>query len=292
MNTPKSLALWAGVSMLIASLCAATVIYLTHPADLHEATLLVRVAAFLWPFIVFPLAWVGCTILTVSAWRRGTVCQALLGLLLATIAWPATFSGYLLNQKPWLSPTRKLQDAWPDVRAHGVWQIGEGGAPEDLPLLIGALRDPISIVRSTAAASLSHYGPKAERAIPVLVITLDDEDWYVGCEAAEALGSMRGLQDRVLPRLVEYLADTKPHRSWCAAKAIRRLGPDGARAVPALVRQLGVEDPNIRSAVCETLGSIGSAAKVAIPELTAALADSNQWVRKAAREALPKVQGK
>ena len=292
MNTQRSLALWIGVSMLAVSICAATVIYLTHPADPDDAGLLVVTAVFLWPFILFPLAWIACTAFVVRDYRRGIVRPALLGLLFATAAGPAVFSGYVLNQKPWLSPARKLQDAWPDVRAHGAWQIGDRGAPEGVPLLIAALKDPISIVRSNAATALGHYGPKAETAIPALVAALDDEDWYTGCNAGEALGSMRGLQTRVLPPLLAHLADTKPYRSGCAMNAIQRLGPDGALAVGSLTKQLSVEDPNIRVAACEALGSIGSAAKDAIPELTVALTDSNQWVRKAAREALPKVQEK
>jgi len=291
-NNRRSWALWAGMAMLAVSACAATVIYFTHPVDPHDKGLLVGAAAFVWPFIVFPLVWAGCIVLTVLDCRRGIVRQALLGLLLATAAWPLVFSGYLLNEKPWLSPSQKLQDAWPDVRAHGAWMLGERVAPEGPPLLIVALKDPESQVRASAATALGHYGPQAESAIPALAAALGDEDWYVACQAGEALGSMRGLQERVLPPLLAHFADSKAYRSWCAVKAIQGLGSDAAPAIPALVRQLSVEDANVRSAACEALGSIGPAAKVAVPQLSAALADTNQWVRKAAREALPKIQGK
>ncbi len=277
--------------MFAASACAATVIYFTHPEDPHDEGFLVGTAAFLWPFIGFPPVWLGCLILTVLDWRRAIVRQAMLGIVLATVAWPTIFAGYLLNQKPWLSPVRKLQDTWPDVRAHGAWMLGESLAPAGPPLLITALRNPDSRVRSAAATALGHYGLQAESAVPALVAALDDEDWFVGCQAGEALGSMRGLQSRVLPPLLAHVADGKSHRSWCAVKAIRGLGPAAAPAIPVLVSQLGVEDANVRSAACETLGSIGPAARIAVPELTAALDDPNQWVRKAAREALPRVQG-
>lgn len=277
--------------MLAASACAATIIYFTHPVDPHNEGLLVASAAFLWPFIVFPLAWLGCLILAIRDCRRGFVRQGLLGVLIATLAWPAIFGGYYLNQKPWLSPARKLQDPWLDVRAHGASILGERAVPEGPPLLISALKDPERRVRANAATALAHYGPRAETSIPALVVALDDEDWYVGCEAGAALGSMRGLQVKVLPPLLAHVADSRPYRSWCAVKAIQGLGPDAAPAIPVLVRQLNVEDPNIRSAACETLGAIGPAAKVAVSELTAALHDPNQWVRKAAREALPKITG-
>jgi len=285
----RSQAFWVGVSMLTASACAATVIYFTHPVDPHDEGLLVGTAAFLWPYIICPLTWLGCLILTVLDCRRRYCLRALLGLLLATVAWPAVFGGYVLNQKPWLSPAQKLQDAWPDVRAHGALMLGESGTLEGPPLLITALRDPESQVRATAAAALGHYGSHAESAIPALVAALDDENWFVGCQAGESLGSMRGLQTKVLPPLLARVADSKPHRSWCAVKALQGLGPDAAAAIPVLVKQLSVEDANVRSAACDTLGSIGAAAKVAVPELTAALADSNQWVRKAASDALPKI---
>jgi HEAT repeat protein len=277
--------------MLAASACAATLIYLRHPTDPHDEGLLVGTAAFLWPFIILPLAWAGCIVLTILDCRRGIVRRGLLGLLLATAAWPLVFSGYLLNQKPWLSPAQKLQDAWPDVRAHGAWILGERVAPEGIPLLISALKDPDSRVRSTAATGLGRYGSRAESAIPALVAALDDEDWFVGCQAGKALGSMLGLQKKVLPPLLAHFADSRAHQSWCAVTAIQGLGSEGAQSIPALIRELSVEDANVRSAACETLGGIGPAATVAVPELTAALEDKNHWVRKAARDALSKIQG-
>lgn len=276
--------------MLVLSAAAAVVIYCTHPVDPHDEGLLVGTAAFLWPFFLHPLAWLACLGFVVVDFRRGYGRQALIGLLVATAAWPAIFAGYVLNQKPWLSPQAKLQDSWPDVRVRGAFLLGQQAAPEGLPLLIAALEDPESEVRAAATTALGRYGPGAEGAIPALTYALQDKDWFVGCRAGEALGAMRGLQERVLPALVDQLSDGGHYRSWCAAKAISRLGPEAAHAVPALVSLLQHKDPSMRSVAAETLGHIGSAAAPALPHLTRAAGDENQWVRKAAQEALPRIK--
>jgi hypothetical protein len=282
-----SRAFWVGLSMMAVSTCAAAVIYFTHPEDPDSEGVLVGIAAALWPFVCVPLLWLFCVALAIFDFRRSLVRGAVLGLLLATASWPTIFAGYELNQKPWLSASRKLQDP----RARGAEMLGKSRSQTGIPLLVAALRDPDSQVRSAAATALGNYGPQAESAIPSLIAALDDEDWFVGCQAGEALGTMRGLQTRVLPPLVAHFSDNRDlYRRWCAVKAIGGLGPEAAPAVPKLMAQLKADDPNVRSAACETLGSIGPAAVDAIPTLTIALNDPNQWVRKAAKEALPKVQ--
>jgi HEAT repeat protein len=290
-KTRRSRSIWLGVSVLSASVASATVIYFTHPDDPHDEGLLVGMAAFLWPFLAFPVAWFTCVTFGVLDYRRGLRRPALVGVLLATLAGPTIFSGYVLNQKPWLSPAAKLKDPWPDVRAHGAWLLGAKAQPEGIPLLIAALSDPQRDVRSSAADALAHYGPRAASAIPAIVAVLDDKDWFVGCEAGEALGAMRGLHEVVLPPLLAHLSTGKETQRWCAAKAIRKLGPEAAPAVPILVKLLSYEDASVRAAACETMAAIGPASIVAVPELTRALKDPNQWVRKAAHEALTKIQG-
>src|SRR5262245_27679928 len=119
-----------GVSMLVASVLAATIIYFRHPTDPHDGGSLVAIAAALWPFVLCPITWLVCCAITVFDHRRGRRRSALIGLLFATIAWPTVFSGYFLNQKPWLSPRQKLADAWPDVRARGALELGSEKSPE------------------------------------------------------------------------------------------------------------------------------------------------------------------
>jgi HEAT repeat protein len=279
-----------GVSMLAVSVVAAVVIYFTHPGDPHDEGLLVGTAAFLWPFLLWPIAWLVCCGLVVVDYRRGHRRPASLGLLFATIAWPTVFSGYILNQKPWLPPSEKLRDSWPDVRSRGAFALGEEQRPESVALLTLALGDPDSQVRSAAATALGRFGARAEAAIPVLANALHDEDWYVGCQAAEALGAMRGLQDRVLPVLLAQISTPGTNGPWCAVKGVSRLGPDGAAAVGALTVLLRHDDPNVRSAAAEALGIIGPAAHSALPQLENALHDDNQWVRKAALVAVPRVR--
>jgi hypothetical protein len=276
--------------MLGVSVAAATVIYFTHPADPDSEGLLVGVAAALWPFLAFPVAWITCVTFAVIDYRRGLRRPALVGVLLATLAGPTIFSGYVLNQKPWLSPAAKLKDPWPDVRVDGVRLLGAKAQPESIPLLVAALSDSHPDVRSSAADALALYGPRAATAIPALVAALDDRDWYVGCEAGEALGAMKGLPEAILPPLLAHLSTGEEDRRWCAAKAIQKLGAEAAPAAPILVNQLSHADADGRAAACEMLGAIGPAALVAIPELTKALEDPDQSVRKAAHEALTKIQ--
>jgi hypothetical protein len=289
-QTRRSRSIWIAASTLVASITAAIIIYLTHPVDADDEGLLVGLAAFLWPLLAFPVAWITCVILGVLDYRHGLRRPALVGVLLATLAGPTIFSGYVLNQKPWLSPAAKLKDSWPDVRAHGACLLGRKAQPEGVPLLVAALGDPQPIVRSNAADALAHYGPRAAKAIPALVAALDDSDWFVGCEAGEALGAMNGLRQAVLPPLLARLSAGTEKQRWCAAKAIQKLGAEAAPAAPILVQQLSYDDPNVRGKACEALGAIGPAAVEAVPELTKALQDPNQWVRKAAQEALPKIQ--
>ena len=61
-------AIWLSASILLLACSSATVIYLTHPSDPHEG-LLVGLAALLWPFIGFPVAWLVCMVVVAREWR-------------------------------------------------------------------------------------------------------------------------------------------------------------------------------------------------------------------------------
>jgi hypothetical protein len=285
----RSPALALGLAMIVASISSAVVIYLTHPSDPHDEGFVVGLAAALWPFLLWPLAWLACAVLVLVDWRTPARQRALAGLLLATAAWPVVFLGYYFNRKPWLSPREKLLDHWPDVRARGATLLGERAELDDLPALITSLSDPEIQVRSAAATALARYGPRAAPAIPALTATLQDHDWMVSCMAADALGSMRGLQAKVVPPLVAQLSRGGDFNPWCAAGGLALLGPDAAAAVPDLTRLLQHQDPGVRSQAAEALGRIGPLAKAAIPDLKGLLQDPNEWARKSAEAALPRV---
>jgi hypothetical protein len=68
-QTRRGRSIWLAASPLVASITAASIIYLTHPVDPDDEGLLVGLAAFLWPFLAFPAAWITCVILGVLDYR-------------------------------------------------------------------------------------------------------------------------------------------------------------------------------------------------------------------------------
>jgi|HubBroStandDraft_6_1064221.scaffolds.fasta_scaffold169129_1 HEAT repeat protein len=82
-----------------------------------------------------------------------------------------------------------LNDKNPDKRRQAVTAIGSIGFEADVIQLVeGALRDPDSLVRQTAAAELGQM--KAKQAIPSLKTAMDDAAGEVAFAAAKALWDM------------------------------------------------------------------------------------------------------
>ena len=82
-----------------------------------------------------------------------------------------------------------LNDKNPDKRRQAVTAIGSIGLEtETIQLVEGALRDPDSLVRHTAAAELGQM--KARDAIPSLKTAMDDAAGEVAFAAAKALWDM------------------------------------------------------------------------------------------------------
>jgi HEAT repeat protein len=82
-----------------------------------------------------------------------------------------------------------LNDKNPDKRRQAVTAIGSIGLETDVIQLVeGALRDPDSLVRQTAAAELGQM--KAKQSIPSLKTAMDDAAGEVAFAAAKALWDM------------------------------------------------------------------------------------------------------
>ena len=82
-----------------------------------------------------------------------------------------------------------LNDKNPDKRRQAVTAIGSIGLEtEPIQLVEGALRDPDSLVRETAAAELGQM--KAKQSIPSLKTAMDDAAGEVAFAAAKALWDM------------------------------------------------------------------------------------------------------
>ena len=84
---------------------------------------------------------------------------------------------------------KKLSDRDPQVRQVIVAALRYAQDTNIIPLLIDALKNEVTIVRSMAAQTLGNFQDRqaVEQAIPALIATLDDEDFNVAWAAATAL---------------------------------------------------------------------------------------------------------
>lgn len=106
---------------------------------------------------------------------------AMLGASVALLAQP--------EKSAWEVLKTGLNDKNPDKRRQAVTAIGSIGLEtEAIQLVDGALRDPDSLVRQTAAAMLGQM--KSRRSIPMLKTALDDSAGEVAFSAAKALWDM------------------------------------------------------------------------------------------------------
>jgi HEAT repeat protein len=134
-----------------------------------------------------------------------------------------------------------LNDKNPDKRRQAVTAIGSIGLEtEVIQLVEGALRDPDSLVRQTAAAELGQM--KATEAIPSLKTAMDDAAGEVAFAAAKALWDMG---DRSGRNLIEDVLTGQQSASESGLKgavrdAKRKLHDPKALAVMGLKEASGV----------------------------------------------------
>lgn len=175
--------------------------------------------------------------------------------------------------------------------------------PQAVHMLLAALEDEHTQVRSVAAAALGAIGAeRSERtqetvtmsAVPALQRALRDRQIPVRMAAAHALGQIG--EPEALPDLIEMLRDASPHvRARCAAslgQIVSRHELSGDRARDALLLALSDIDSGVRMHAAESLGLIGSAQQdparrsVSVPALLDAFRDNSLEVRSAAARAL------
>jgi HEAT repeat protein len=118
-----------------------------------------------------------------------------------------------------------------DIRKAAAYALGEIRDPRALPVLVGALSDPIADVRFNAAIAVARYGDG--RAIGVLREMLD-----------------RGRLDRV----EGMRPDQKDATMLAAIPALVRIAPEDARQI---LTPIAKNDPSlqVRSAAAEVLKS-------------------------------------
>ena len=130
-------------------------------------------------------------------------------------------------------------------------------------LLINVLQDPVEMVRTQAAISLSMLAIPA--ALPVLIPLLQDPDREVRTAAAFAAAQLGSPQS--LPVLLDILRDGPRDARRQAAASLRLLGD--AQAVPALMDALADRSRSVQEEAAAALGHLGD--PQAVPALMNAL---------------------
>jgi len=162
--------------------------------------------------------------------------KLLIALLLSTAALLAQ-----PDKSAWEVLKTGLNDKNPDKRRQAVTAIGSIGLETDVIQLVeGALRDPDSLVRQTAAAELGQM--KARQAIPSLKTAMDDAAGEVAFAAAKALWDMgdRSGRDLIEDVLTGQQSASESGLKGAVGDAKRKLHDPKALAVMGLKEASGV----------------------------------------------------
>lgn len=160
------------------------------------------------------------------------------------------------------------------------------GAPEDVPWLVAALRNPDAYVRGFAVWSLDLTGRAARAAVPELEMRLHDAEPGIRTLAVRALGNLGHDDSSAVASLAEVVAHGRGDGRWRAARALGKLGPAAAPAAGALALALSDPDEKLRTESARALERIGPPAEAAVTALVAAERDTSETVREAAQSAL------
>ena len=172
-----------------------------------------------------------------------------------------------------------LDDPDPGVRASAVKALGERRG-DVAPLLIGALRDPVELVRRKAASTLGRLDD-TRGVRPLVAAALGDPERDVRKAATLALGRSR--EPAAVEALVEILDRSGDRKVRLAAVgALGRTGAGGA--VAALEPLLSGSDRRLRHEAADALGEVGG--QPAQLALVRALANDDPEVRSRAARGL------
>jgi HEAT repeat protein len=180
------------------------------------------------------------------------------------------------------------------VRATAVNGLGSLAALSriDEPRVIQALDDPISLVRSNAAAALrwNRPGKRSQDLLPALVRALSDADVQVRRASAGTLGDLGIEAEAALPALRASTNDPEESVRYAATDAVEAI-EKAARTLreitlPGAIAELGDADPIVRALAASRLEVLGPRASEAIPALVVCLSDPEAEVRRASAVAL------
>jgi HEAT repeat protein len=205
------------------------------------------------------------------------------------------------DQAPAIDPksfrllTEVLGSGTPEVRALVAYALGRfPPAPEVVPVLGEAVRDPDATVRSAALKALHDLGDRMPFAPPEsLQAALEDESPRVRYWAGGALGHIRLGLDPYIPGLLQHAEKDgdRDVRNVCAFELQDFIKPPAVTpaVVPVLTEALESPAQNVRCAACGLLARLGPASTAAIPRLRELAKSADKTLRNAAEQALTKL---
>ncbi len=137
------------------------------------------------------------------------------------------------------------------------------------------------------ALCLAYIGTSS---VPVLLAALTNHDSTVRSRAATALGTIHPPQTNAVLPLIVALRDKTSVVRTCSAWALGQLKLEPDVVVPALTNCFRESDFSTRFAILRAVGDFGSKAKPAIPFLLDTLNDTNTIIRDAAQSAINRVR--
>ena len=163
-------------------------------------------------------------------------------------------------------------------------------APDSIPVLAAALKDPQVNVRLAAVDALGLAGPQAAPSIPALVEAWKDGDKNVRLRVGDLLQRFEGAAAAAAPVVIPSLTEPDRDIRLKACEILGRCGGARAAGVPTLIDILSKDqDKDLRARSAWVLGQIGPEAKNSAAALTEAIKDKERDVRLSALEAVGKI---
>lgn len=147
-------------------------------------------------------------------------------------------------------------------------------------------------VRASAVRALAKLDADSE-TIEAIQGALDDPDTFVRESAAVGLGELGGKAAAAVPSLMGALADPSGRVRFFAIAALGKIGPAAWPAVPSLLPLLDGRDNHTRHSVAEALVRIGTLGEEARAEVESRLrTEKDEQVRLRLKQALEKSEGR
>ncbi|MBL8798159.1 MAG: HEAT repeat domain-containing protein [Planctomycetia bacterium] len=185
-----------------------------------------------------------------------------------------------------------LTDADPSLRAASTTALSQM-APDSIPVLAAALKDPKVPVRLAAIDALAQAGGQAVPAMPALIEAWKENDKSVRLRVGDLLVRFEGAAAPAAPALVASLNEEDRDIRLKACDVLGRCGGAGrAPAVPVLMEFVAKSpDRDLRARSAWVLGQLGAEAKAASETLIEAVKDKERDVRLLSLIALSQIGG-